>query len=54
MCIEIEAKLKIDSLLEVEQIKQKALSCEKVIAAMDGKEPKKIILIKSRLVNIVI
>ena len=35
------------------QIKQKALNCEKVIAAMDGKEPRKIIVIKSRLVNIV-
>ena len=35
------------------QIKQKALSCEKVIAALAGKEPGKIIVIKSRLVNIV-
>jgi leucyl-tRNA synthetase len=86
MCTEIEAKLKVDSLEEIEhkltglgaeflavqvngkikdrivvaaeadeeQIKQKALTCEKVIAAMAGKEPKKIIVIKSRLVNIVI
>jgi leucyl-tRNA synthetase len=37
-----------------EQIKQKALSSEKVIAAMAGKSPKKIIVIKSRLVNIVL
>jgi leucyl-tRNA synthetase len=37
-----------------EQIKQKALGCEKVIASISGKEPKKIIVIKSRLVNIVI
>jgi leucyl-tRNA synthetase len=37
-----------------EQIKQKALACEKVKKALDGKEPKKIIIIKSRLVNIVI
>ncbi|MBN2183459.1 MAG: leucine--tRNA ligase [Sedimentisphaerales bacterium] len=37
-----------------ELIKQKALSCDKVVAAMAGKEPKKIIVIKSRLVNIVI
>ncbi len=36
-----------------EQIKKKALSCEKVIAALAGKEPRKIIVIKSRLVNIV-
>jgi leucyl-tRNA synthetase len=37
-----------------EQIKEKALACEKVAAAIAGKEPKKIIVIKSRLVNIVI
>jgi leucyl-tRNA synthetase len=37
-----------------ETIKQKALACEKVAAAIAGKEPKKIIVIKSRLVNIVI
>ncbi|MHC4489886.1 MAG: hypothetical protein ACYSW7_12055 [Planctomycetota bacterium] len=37
-----------------EQIKQKTLSSKKVIAAMAGKEPKKIIVIKSRLVNIVL
>ncbi len=37
-----------------EQIKEKALSSEKVIAALAGKEPKKIIVIKSRLVNIVV
>jgi leucyl-tRNA synthetase len=36
------------------QIKEKALSAEKVIVAMAGKTPKKIIVIKSRLVNIVI
>ncbi len=36
-----------------EQIKQQALASEKVIAAIAGKEPKKIIVIKSRLVNIV-
>jgi len=37
-----------------EQIRQVALSGEKVIAAIAGKEPRKIIVIKSRLVNIVI
>jgi leucyl-tRNA synthetase len=37
-----------------EQIKKNALSSEKVIAAMAGREPKKVIVIKSRLVNIVI
>ena len=37
-----------------EEIKQKALASEKVMAAMAGKEPKKVIVIKSRLVNIVV
>ncbi len=37
-----------------EQIKQKALVSEKVQKAMAGKSPKKIIVIKSRLVNIVV
>jgi len=37
-----------------EQIKQRALASEKVSAAIAGKEPKKIIVIRSRLVNIVI
>jgi leucyl-tRNA synthetase len=36
------------------QIKQKALACEKVKKALDGKEPQKIIVIKSRLVNVVV
>jgi leucyl-tRNA synthetase len=37
-----------------EQIKQNALAGEKVKKALGGKEPRKIIVIKSRLVNIVI
>jgi leucyl-tRNA synthetase len=37
-----------------EQIEQVALSGEKVLAAIAGKEPRKIIVIKSRLVNIVV
>ena len=37
-----------------QQIKEKALSSERVVSAMAGKKPKKIIVIKSRLVNIVI
>jgi leucyl-tRNA synthetase len=36
-----------------EQIKQQALSGEKVMAAIAGREPRKVIVIKSRLVNIV-
>jgi leucyl-tRNA synthetase len=37
-----------------EEIRQKALACEKVVAALAGREPKKVIVIKSRLVNIVV
>lgn len=37
-----------------DEIKEKALASEKVIAAMAGKEPRKVIVIKSRLVNIVV
>ena len=37
-----------------EAIKEKALASPKVQAAMNGKDPKKIIVIKSRLVNIVV
>jgi len=37
-----------------DQIKEKALSSQRVQSAMAGKEPKKIIVIKSRLVNIVV
>jgi len=36
-----------------EQIKQKALSGQKVIAAMAGKEAKKIIVVKPRIVSII-
>jgi leucyl-tRNA synthetase len=36
-----------------EQIKARALAGEKVVAALGGKAPKKVIVVKSRLVNIV-
>ena len=57
LAVQLRGKIKdrivVSADADEEQIKQKALSCEKVIAAMAGKEPKKIIVIKSRLVNIV-
>ncbi len=57
LAVQVRGKIKdrivVSADADEEQIKQKALSCEKVIAAMAGKEPKKIIVIKSRLVNIV-
>ena len=50
----IKDKIVVPADSSEEQIKQTALSSEKVVAAMDGKEPKKVIVIKSRLVNIVV
>jgi leucyl-tRNA synthetase len=50
----IKDKIVVSAQADDEQIKQKALSSEKVIAALAGKQPKKIIVIKSRLVNIVV
>jgi len=58
LAVQVNGKIKDRIIVAAEadeqQIKQKALDSEKVIAAMAGKEPKKIIVIKSRLVNIVI
>jgi leucyl-tRNA synthetase len=50
----IKDKIVVSAQSDDEQIKQKALASEKVIAAMAGKQPKKVIVIKSRLVNIVV
>ena len=50
----IKDKIVVAADADEQQIKQEALSNEKVVAAMAGKEPKKVIVIKSRLVNIVI
>jgi leucyl-tRNA synthetase len=49
----IKDKILVSTDADEDQIKQKALACEKVAAAISGKEIKKIIVIKSRLVNIV-
>jgi leucyl-tRNA synthetase len=57
LAVQVNGKIKdrivVSADADEEQIKQKALSNEKVAAAMAGKEPRKIIVIKSRLVNIV-
>lgn len=50
----IKDKIVVSAQADEEQIRQKAMTCEKVIAALAGKQPKKIIVIKSRLVNIVV
>jgi len=57
LAVQIKGKVKDKIIVAAdateEHIKEKALSSEKVIAAIDGKEIKKVIVIKSRLVNIV-
>jgi len=50
----IKDKIIVSAEADEEQIKQKALASEKVVAALADKEPRKIIVIKSRLVNIVV
>ncbi len=58
LAVQVNGKIKdrivVAADADEEQIKQQALANEKVAAAMAGKEPKKVIVIKSRLVNIVI
>jgi leucyl-tRNA synthetase len=49
----IKDKITVSIDADEEEIKQKALACEKVASAIAGKEIKKVIVIKSRLVNIV-
>jgi leucyl-tRNA synthetase len=58
LVVQVNGKIKdrivVSADADDEQIKQKALASEKVIAALAGKQPKKVIVIKSRLVNIVV
>ena len=58
LAVQVNGKIKdriiVSADADDEQIKHKAMACEKVAAAVAGKNPKKIIVIKSRLVNIVI
>ena len=49
----IKDKIIVSADADEEQIKQKALACTKVASAIEGKQIKKVIVIKSRLVNIV-
>jgi leucyl-tRNA synthetase len=57
LAVQINGKIKdriiVAADADEQQIKQISLASEKVIAAMAGKEAKKIVVIKSRLVNIV-
>jgi leucyl-tRNA synthetase len=58
LAVQVNGKIKdrilVSAEADEELIKQQALASQKVTAALAGKEPKKIIVIKSRLVNIVI
>jgi leucyl-tRNA synthetase len=58
LAVQVNGKLKdrivVPAEADEEQIRQKALANDKVIAALAGKTPKKVIVIKSRLVNIVV
>jgi leucyl-tRNA synthetase len=49
----IKDRIVVSADADEEQIKQKALACEKVAAAIAGKKVKKVIVVKSRLVNII-
>ena len=57
LAVQVNGKIKdrivVSAEASEEQIKLKAMANEKVLAAMGGKEPRKVIVIKSRLVNIV-
>ena len=50
----IKDKIVVPADTDEESIKKEALKSEKVIASLEGKTPKKVIVIKSRLVNIVV
>jgi len=58
LAVQVNGKLRdrivVPADADEESIKQKALACPKITAALAGKTPCKIIVIKSRLVNIVI
>jgi leucyl-tRNA synthetase len=57
LAVQVNGKIKdrivVAAETEEEQIKQRALGSEKVIAAMAGKDPKKIIVVKPRIVSII-
>ncbi|MFA7486046.1 MAG: class I tRNA ligase family protein, partial [Phycisphaerae bacterium] len=58
LAVQINGKIKdrvlVPADLDEQKIKELVLGSEKVAAALNGKTPKKVIIIKSRLVNIVL
>jgi len=58
LAVQVNGKIKdrivVSADADEQTIRQSALNNDKVAAALAGKEPKKVIVIKSRLVNIVV
>ncbi len=58
LAVQVNGKIKdrivVDAEADEEAIKETALASESVVAAINGKTPRKVIVIKSRLVNIVV
>ncbi len=58
LAVQVNGKIKdritVPADADEELIKQKAITCPKVADAIKGKTPKKVIIVKSRLVNIVV
>ncbi len=58
LAVQVNGKIKdrivVAADADEDTIKGKALACDKVVEAMAGKTPRKVIVIKSRLVNIVV
>ncbi len=50
----VRARMTVSSSLSEEEIKEQALSQPKVREWMEGKEPRKILVVQKKLVNIVV
>jgi leucyl-tRNA synthetase len=50
----VRAKLDLDAALSENEIEKIVLENENVIKILDGKAPKKVIVVKGRIVNVVI
>ncbi len=50
----IKTRIVVPADTDEEQIKERALGADRVAAAIEGKVPRKVIVVKSRLVNIVV
>jgi leucyl-tRNA synthetase len=58
LAVQIQGKIKDRIVVPADaseaDIQEKALASEKIISALDGRKPKRVIVIKSRLVNIIV